>query len=112
MTISVVRGDTKTVTVTYTENSSAYDLTSHTVYFTVKKKSDQDVADRDAVIQKSFTSGDATGIATFTLSKTDTRLDYGEYVYNVRLVNAAGTLVLSTAEGTFTVSKGVTQRVS
>ena len=110
--ISVKRGDTKVITVTFTENGSAYDLTSHTVFLTVKKKADQDITDAEAIITKSFTTGGATGIATFNLLNADTLEDSGEYFYDVRLKKSDDSIILSTTRGIFEIEKGVTQRIT
>ncbi len=110
--ITVIRGDTKVITVTYTENGSAFDLTNHSVFLTVKLKADQDVTDAEAIITQEFSSGGVSGIATFNLLNADTEEDAAEYEYNVRLVNSDDSVILSTSSGIFEITKGITRRIT
>lgn len=64
-----------------------------TLYFTVKNKPDNDNTDDDALIKKSWTVGtdalyDDDGYLELNLSETDTDIDFGDYVYDIKLVNA------------------------
>lgn len=74
--------------------------TSDQLYFTVKPKPDNDQTDSSALISKSWTVGtdasyDSEGYLNLALAKTDTDIDFGDYVYDIKLVNAniAETLV-------------------
>lgn len=70
------------------------------LYFTVKAKPDNDQTDGDALITKSWTVGtdaeyDSDGYLNLNLAETDTDIDFGDYVYDIKLVNSevAETLV-------------------
>ena len=67
--------------------------TGDTLYFTVKVKPDNDQTDTDALISKSWTVGtdasyDSDGYLNLALDETDTDIDFGDYVYDIKLVNA------------------------
>jgi hypothetical protein len=112
MSLSVYRGDTKTVTATFTQDGSAYDLTGYTCYFTVKNKPDADNTDSEALIQKEVTNAVGDGIVTFDLTSSDTQVAEGEYFYNIRIIDAGGNLITSTANNKFVVKLGATQKNS
>lgn len=70
------------------------------LYFTVKAQPDNDQTDGDALITKSWTVGtdaeyDSDGYLNLALAETDTDIDFGDYVYDIKLVNSevAETLV-------------------
>ena len=107
-TIEVLRGDSKNIRIAITENSVAKNLTGVSVVFTVKSNSDLDQTDASALIQKTYNTGTALGIANIVLTKDDTELDEGEYVYNVRLINSGE--VLSSKNGLFNILVGATQK--
>ena len=74
--------------------------TGDVLYFTAKTKPDNDQSDTDALISKSWTVGtDAyygnDGYLELNLAETDTDIDFGDYVYDIKLVNSdvAETLV-------------------
>jgi hypothetical protein len=112
VTISTIQGDTKSITITCTQNSSPYDLTSKSVLFTVKNKNDNDVDDSTALISKEYTSGTTSGTASIVLSHADTNIAPGNYLFNIRITNSSATEVLSSQNGMFEVTQGATNRVS
>ena len=74
--------------------------TGDLLYFTVKAKPDNDQTDTDALVTKNWTVGtdaeyDDDGYLNLNLAETDTDIDFGEYVYDIKLKNAdvAETLV-------------------
>lgn len=74
--------------------------TGDVLYFTAKTKPDNDQTDTDALISKSWTVGmDADygndGYLELNLAENDTDIDFGDYVYDIKLVNSdvAETLV-------------------
>lgn len=110
--VIINRGDTKVISATFTQDSSAYDLTDHTVYLTIKKAPTPDNDDSDAVLQKTITDGGASGVASFSLSASETRqLSEGKYFYNIRLCSQNNGTVLSTQNGILKVRLGVTQKI-
>lgn len=70
------------------------------LYFTVKAKPDNDQTDGDALIAKSWVVGtnagyDSDGYMQLALEETDTDIDFGDYVYDIKLVteSVAETLI-------------------
>lgn len=64
-----------------------------TLYFTVKAKPDNDQTDGDALVKVQWAFGtgcdyDNEGCLALNLSETDTDIDFGEYVYDIKLVNS------------------------
>lgn len=111
-TISIIKGDTSNITVTFTdENSTAIDLTGSTVFFTVKKALSD--SDDNALIKKDITSHtDAVnGITEIILTPTDTSINSGSYKADLQIKNATGD-IMSTEVGTVTVTQDVTIRTS
>lgn len=67
--------------------------TGDELYFTVKTKPDNDQTDTDALVTKSWTVGtdaeyDSDGYLNLNLAETDTDIDFGDYVYDIKLVNS------------------------
>lgn len=67
--------------------------TGDTLYFTVKNKPDNDYTDGDALVEVNWAFGtdcnyDNEGCLALPLSESDTSIDFGEYVYDIKLVNA------------------------
>ena len=74
--------------------------TGDTLYFTVKAQPDNDNTDSDALISTSWTVGtdaeyDDDGYLNLNLTENETDIDFGDYVYDIKLVNSdvAETLV-------------------
>lgn len=106
--ISVYRGDTATITVTITDADGIFDLTGYTVKLTVK---DADVdTDANAIIGPitATVSSPATGVGVFALSKTNTDVTAGKYIYDVQ-INDGSTDVKTVTKSTFTVVQDVTK---
>lgn len=64
------------------------------VYFTVKTKPDNDQTDADALITKNWTVGtdaeyDDDGYLNLNLTENETDIDFGDYVYDIKLVNSS-----------------------
>lgn len=64
-----------------------------TLYFTAKKKPDNDNTDAEAVIATSWAFGDtcdynADGNLELKLSASDTDINFGHYVYDIKLSNS------------------------
>lgn len=67
--------------------------TGDVLYFTVKAQPDNDQTDTDALVTKSWTVGtdaeyDSDGYLNLNLAETDTDIDFGDYVYDIKLVNS------------------------
>ena len=63
------------------------------IYMTIKTKPDNDQTDGDALLAKDWTVGtdaeyDNDGYLALKLDETDTDIDFGDYVYDIKLVNS------------------------
>lgn len=106
-TLSMFRGDDRTITVTVVDANGAVDLTTATLRFTAKRALGD--YDSDAIITKTTGSGishganPALGVATVTIGKADTEdedvddLDRDLW-WDIQLTTAAG-LVRTIATG-------------
>lgn len=107
--LSVNRKNTQVYTLTITENSVAKDITGYTVKFTVKKNTnDLDNDDVRAIIAKTVTdhTSPLSGITTISLTTSDTTINPGTYMYDIKLRNSNGEWVKSSDADKFIV-KGV-----
>ena len=64
------------------------------IYFTVKANPDNDQTDSDALITKNWTVGtdaeyDDDGYLNLNLTENETDIDFGDYVYDIKLVNSS-----------------------
>jgi len=101
--LSLTRGDSQTYTLTFKKaDGSLYCLKNWVVFFTLK--TNWSLPDSQASLQKivttfADTTAGTSGVATITLSPTDTvDLDPGEYDFDIAVRTAANE--------TFTVLKG------
>lgn len=67
--------------------------TGDVLYFTVKTKPDNDYTDSDALKKVVWNFGpdcyyDNEGCLALPLAETDTDIDFGEYVYDIKLSNS------------------------
>jgi len=109
--LSVNRKNTKSYNLTITENDIAKDITGYTVKFTVKKNTnDLDGDDVRALIAKEVTShtNPTQGLTLISLTTSDTTLNPGAYIYDIKLRNGSGTWVKSTMPDKFIVNGVVT----
>lgn len=66
--------------------------TGDILYFTVKTQPDNDQTDGDALVKKDWVVGtdanyDNEGYLALPLAETDTDIDFGDYFYDIKLVN-------------------------
>jgi hypothetical protein len=107
--LSVNRKNTQTYNLKITENSVAKNIDGYTVKFTVKKNTnDLDNDDIGAIISKTVEATSEVGIATVTLTSTDTDINPGTYFYDIKLKNPAGTWVKSSNVDKFIVNGVIT----
>lgn len=109
--LSVIRKTTNTFTLTIKENGVAKNITGFTIFFTVKKNTSQ--TDTQAVISKTITShsNPTHGITLITLSPTDTNIQQGTYVYDIRYKDLSNN-IYAIPQDNFTILDYVTQRTS
>jgi len=113
MNLSIIRGDTTVFTLTLTDQAgAAVNLTSTTVFFTVKESLAD--ADDDALIAKSTDShsNPSGGVTAITLTSTDTAITPGAYIYDIQVKNTTDGAIQSVASGIYEVLPDVTQRTS
>lgn len=105
-TLSLYRGATYNETLTL-----GMDLTGSTVYFTVKPDYDSDVTDAAAIISKNITThiSPTAGTTQLLLSSADTDKEAGDYVCDIHVKKADGTVVVFKPE-VFTIKPTVTLR--
>lgn len=93
--ITLIRGDSYSISFELTEEGSPVDLTGSTVFFTAKPALTNDVSDNTAVISVEVTShSDPTnGKTSIPLSSTDTDVTPAEYYYDVQVKRDDDTIV-------------------
>lgn len=107
--LSVKRKNTKSYALTITENDVAKDISGYTIKFTVKKNTnDLDNDDVNAIIAKTITATSSVGLATISLTTSDTNINPGSYMYDIKLRNPTGTWVKSIEADKFIVNGVVT----
>jgi len=92
----IIRGDDYTINIEVTSTdadgvTTAYNITGAKLWFTIKKRQDQE--DAGALIQKTVTSHDnaAGGLTHFSLTSAETTLfDLEAYYYDIQMKTAAG----------------------
>jgi hypothetical protein len=112
--LKVNRGTTYTITYNHKVDGVATTLIGATVRFTMKSTEfDTDADDSDALIVKNITSGDANGVATITLTPTDTYQTPGKYFYDIKVdVNSNGVTIYKMDEGKIILDGSPTNRVA
>jgi len=111
--LSVNRGTTYTIGVSYKKNGVPTTLVGATVRFTVKTEEfDDNVTDSDALVLKNVTNGDSEGNATITLNPSDTALiEPGNWYYDIKVEEAGGE-VYKIDEGRFKLDGSPTNRLT
>ena len=91
--LTINRGTTYSITFNYQVDGVATSLVGSTVFFTVKSVAyDTDATDSSAVISKTITDGTSGGVATITLTATDTYLTPGTYFYDISVKDGSGNI--------------------
>ena len=111
--ITIFKGNPYNATITIVdEDSVAYDITGMTVFFTVKKLTDNTSVDTAALITKDMTSHSdpEIGVTTLSLTAIQTNIAVGDYKWDLRIYDSE--TQLNTALGTCTVTDVVTKRTS
>jgi len=106
-TISVKRGNPYSAILTFTnEDGTAYDLTGKTVFFTVKKATDNTTNDDLALIKKDITSHTSAseGKTTLELTAKETNIVVNNYKWDLRVSE------MNTDTGVFCILETTTKR--
>jgi len=105
--LSVNRKNTKSYNLVITENDIPKDISDYVVKFTVKQNTnDLDNDDVEAIISKTVNTTSDVGRTTISLTTSDTNLNPGTYMYDIKLRNSTSSWVKSTTPDKFVV-KGV-----
>ncbi len=97
--IQIVRGDTKDLKISITQNGQPFVPTTEKIVLTVKKTYN---ANDPALIQKEVVNG------IVKIAHEDTvNLGYGEYVFDVRIYNPDKSVVSTPIVGTLEITKVV-----
>lgn len=83
----------KNTQILYVKSDDYTFTTGDVLYFTVKLAPDNDQTDASALVKKSWTVGtdaeyDEEGYLNLALDEDDTDMDFGEYYYDIKLVNS------------------------
>jgi hypothetical protein len=103
----IVSGDTRDFDFNFTDSGGSVDITGWEVWITIKDSIT--VPDSEAAIQKSTTTHDSPleGITTLTLNASETKIESGNYYYDIQVETDAG-LTYTIAKGHIYVEYGVT----
>lgn len=98
--ISMTRGDSESITVTCSEPFAAGDR----LYMTVREDAESDIQ-----FQKIVTEFDEKGAAVIPIQHDDTEgMDFGDYVYDIQLTRADGTVRTLVKPARFTLTEEIT----
>lgn len=114
MNLKINRGTTYTITYNHLVDGVATTLVGATVRFTMKSVEwDTDADDSDAIVTKNITNGTSGGVATISLTPTNTYQTPGKYYYDIKVdVNSDGVTIYKMTEGTITIDGSPTNRVA
>lgn len=113
-TLKVNRGTTYAIIYNHKVDGVATTLVGATVRFTMKSTEyDTDADDSDALVVKNVTSGTSGGVATITLTPTDTYQTPGKYFYDIKVdVASDGVTIYKMDEGIVKLGGSPTNRTS
>ena len=113
--ITVIRGDDSTIGVTFHDSAGAdIDITTSTVFFTVKDPNDLTKTNDDCALisEKVTVHTDPThGKTAIPLTSTDTDLPEATYAWDLQIKTLGGA-ISSVLRGDFIVVTDVTRRVT
>ena len=104
--LTIDQGADFSMTLTVTQNSSAFNLTGYSVRAQVRKTKE------DANVAASFTGthNDSGGVITLTMNNSVTKtLDEGEYLYDLEIHTANDAAVTRLIQGKVQVIRGITR---
>ena len=111
----LIQGDDEAITVTFKdEDGVAIDITGYTVFFTIKKRPDEDSDDSDAIFKATITShtDPANGITTIDIPRdTMADIEARRYVYDLQLKDTSDK-INSSKYGVLEVINDITNRTT
>jgi len=114
-TMTIQRGNPYNAVITITDaNGNAYDLTNKTVFFTVKKSTDTDADDSEAVITKDIVAHTSAsgGITALELTAVQTDIVPGDYKWDLRVYDDSPLVQMNTDSGTCVITDVITKRTA
>jgi len=114
-TINIRRGNPYNAKLTFSnEDGDAYNLTDKTVFFTVKKSTDNTTDDDLAVIEKDITTHTSAsgGITALALTAAQTNIVVGDYKWDVRVYSASPLIQMNTESGICNIVEITTKRIT
>lgn len=116
---NIIRGDTKSINITYKDASgNPVDLSTYSVFFTVKAQTDSSFSgtggttDSTALIQKGPITGNSDGTVVIPLTASDTDIDPTvSYYYDIQFKDGSGNIT-SVPRDLFLVVPDVTRRTT
>jgi hypothetical protein len=107
--LSVPRRNTKAYNITITENDEPKDINGLIIKLTVKKNTnDLDNDDVGALISKTVEATSEVGLATISLTTSDTSINPGTYFYDIKIRNSDGSWAKSSPADKFIIKSVVT----
>ena len=107
--LKINRKNTASYNLTITEDDVVKNINGYTVKFTVKKNTnDLDNDDVDAIIAKTVTATSSVGLVTISLTTSDTAVNPGSFMYDIKLKNSTGSWVKSIEADKFIINGVVT----
>lgn len=103
--LSMTRGDSESITVKCFQSGTAVPFEDgDIVTFTVREDVESPI-----LLQKVVTTFDGNGWAVIPIASGDTEgMDFGDYVYDIQLTRADGTVTTIVTISTFTLTEEVT----
>ena len=103
--LTIDQGADFSMTLTITQNSSAFNLTNYFVRADVRKTKESDVS-----AEFTGTHNDSGGVITLTMGNAVTKtLNEGEYVYDLEVYTANDAAVTRLIQGKVQVIRGITR---
>jgi hypothetical protein len=110
--LSMYRSNDKTYTLNFKDgDETPISIVGSTILFTVKKLPND--IDSSALISKRVTThvNATSGITQVTITKTDSTIDVGNYVYDMKLIDSSGNNT-TIPGGSFTIKRDITRTTS
>ena len=110
--LSMVRGDDKTINLTFQENGSALNISGGTVFLTIKNKYEDSDTNAIYVTENSTHTVAISGTSSVTInSGSSINFTPGDFKYDIQYKAGGGT-ISTPARGKFTVYPDVTRRIT
>lgn len=103
--LSITKGDTSKLTISVKDSDGVvFDLDGYTMTFTAKKNPESEVA----ITSTAVISDASSGVGVITLLPTDTKIDSGEYRYDVEITNGGSDTYTVVKNSLLTITDEIT----